>query len=457
MTTRQNDNDDSEYSSTYLTRRRFLTAALGISGSMIAAPPFRGWSQAATAPSSRVIDDSQWGFGDQEKARLAGLLQHKLLDMAVVATLPENAKVRHLGWPVATRLLNGRTIVLFRRASGHTDSDDARLAGHYILYSDNLIEWKPQQPLRLGPVPGMHCIGSVVDADGNERVIAMTSGNPQTLYTSDDHGVTWKADAQALQGILRTAAHIGPNLIQHPDFGLVAAFGQETKGGRRNYLVSSTDAGRHWQECIWLRDVPGRGFEPSVVTWGPGHMIMISRETLADFAIGPNGLWGHSQHVYQHHHASPLSLVNFKTSRTNIVGNPAAGNGCNDTAEVIFNPVSQRIEVLQSHRWGGGLGRTGRTIPKDESLEVSSLNLWSINPDDLLAGSSTWRFDGTIIERTGFSRKGNRDGLHPGGSIVDIDAGMQHIFVYAGWRRSPASIFRISRTLDTDALRRALL
>ncbi len=457
MTIRQNDNDGGKYASMHLTRRRFLTASIGFAGSATAAPPFRGWSQAIAPAGSRVFDDIQWGFSDKEKTRLAGLLHNKFLDMAVVATLPDNAKVGHLGWPVATRLMNGRTIVLYRRASGHTDSDDASLAGHYILYSDDLTQWKPQQPLRLGPVPGMHCVGSAVNEDGAERVIAITSGNPRTLYTSDDHGVTWKADAQALQGMLRTAVHVGPNLIQHPDFGLVAAFGQETKGGSRNYLISSTDAGKHWQECIWQRDVPGRGFEPTLATWGPGHMVMISRETLADFAIGPDGLWGHSQHVYHHQHGRPLSRVKFKTSRTNIVGNPAIGNGCNDTAEVIFNPVSKRIEVLHSHRWGGGLGRTGRTIPKDESLEVSSLNLWSINPDDLLAGSGTWRFDGTIIERTGFSRKGNLDGLHPGGSIIDIDAGMQHIFVYAGWRRCPSSIFRISRTLDTDALRDALL
>ena len=439
------------------TRRDFLYTTVGILGSVVAAPPFRGWGQTVANTGSGVIADTQWGFSRQEEKRLARLTHYGLLEVAMVATLPDTAEVNHLGWPVATRLTDGRTLVLFRRASGHTDSDDAPQAGHYILYSDDANTWQAKPPIRLGPLPGMHCIGSANNADGTQRLIAITSGKPRTMYTSEDRGKTWQTHTDAFTGMLRGAAHVGPNLIMHPKFGLVAAFGQETGGGRRNFLISSTDTGHSWRERIWLRDVPGRGFEPALATWGPGHMVMISREVSDDFAIGSDGYFGHTQHVYEHKPGSPLSHVYFRTTRSNIVGNPAVGRSCNDTADVIYNPVSKRIEVLQSHRWGGGQGRTGSTIPSNPNHEISSLNLWSMDPDDLLAGGAEWRFDGTIIERIGFSRKGNRDGLHPGGSIVDEVAGMQHIFVYAGWRKTPSSIFRISRTLDTEYWRKAVL
>ena len=414
-------------------------------------------SSTAADSGSSVLADPQWGFSAQEQQRLARLIGLGLLQIERVASLPEGSQVAHLGWPIATRLPSGRFVVVYRRASGHTDSDKSAQAGHYVIYSDDLVHWQPQNPIRLGDLPGMHAIGHVTRADGGERLVALTSGRPRCIYMSDDHGVTWKTDTTALNGMLRTAPHTGPNMINHPDFGLVVPFGQENNGGRRNYMIRSTDAGQTWEERVWLNRNGARGFEPTLATWGPGHMVMISREARGDFAIGPDGYFGHSQHVYQHNPGASFRRVKFQTSRTNIIGNPAAESSCHDTAEVIFNPVTERIEMLQSHRWGGGPGRTGTRIEKDPDAEISSLNLWSIDPDALLAGSADWRFDGTVVERIGYSRKGNRDGLHPGGSIIDTDRNMQHIFVYAGWRRTPASLFRISRTLDTQRWREATL
>lgn len=375
----------------------------------------------------------------------------------MIASLPQGAPTKHLGWPVATRLPTGRVVVLYRRAMGHTDQDDAPDAGHYVIYSDDMATWQPQSPIRLGTLPGMHCVGHVVRPDGGDRLLAITSGRPRILYTSDDYGASWQMHPDRFNGMLRTAPHVGPNMINHPDFGVVVTFGQENNGGRRCYILNSTDAGETWNERVWLNRPGSRGFEPTLATWGPGHMVMISRESRDSFAIGPDGLFGHSQHVYQHRAGARFRDVKFETRRSNIVGNPAAGSSCNDTAEVVFNPVSGRIEVMQSHRWGGGLGKTGTTIEKDPDREISSLNLWSIDPNALLAGSVEWRFDGTVIERVGYSRKGNRDGLHPGGSIIDTERNMQHVFVYAGWRRTPSSLFRISRTLDTDRWRDVVL
>lgn len=299
----------------------------------------------------------------------------------------------------------------------------------------------------------MHTIGNVLPNNGKERVLIITSAPQQELYVSKDGGVTWSRRTDAFEGKLEGAVHCGPNMIQHPSFGTLAVFGQEKGGQKRNYVVRSVDDGRTWDEKIWTNSKDARSVEPALAVWGDGHMIMIAREFNDHYGKGDGRYFYHTQHIYRHKQGFTFDNVDFFTSHTNIRGNIAAGRDCHDTADVIYNPVTERIEVLQSHRWGGGLGFTGNEKASSEDDEISTLNLWSIDPDNLLEGSTSWRFDGTLLSRKGYSRKGGRDGLHPESSIVDLDRNQQHIFLYAGWRRSPCSIFRLSRTLNTDAWR----
>jgi hypothetical protein len=282
--------------------------------------------------------------------------------------------------------------------------------------------------------------------------------------------------------MLDGAVEVGPNMIDHPDFGLIAVFGQETGSSGRNFMVRTQNGGIDWEERVWINSKPARSVEPSLAVWGPGHMVMISREWVAGMAAADGRYWNHTQHVYRHDGCS-FQEVQFSTARTNIRGNLGGAQGSLDTADVIFNPISNRIEVLQSHRWGGGLGNTrsmlaighpggsgcsstledlycNPTTGDTESEPVHTLNLWSIDPDDLLDGSTDWRFDGTLLTCRGTSGIGCRDGLHPGSSVIDLQRGQQHVFVYAGWRRggldlegTGCSLYRISRTLDTDAWR----
>ncbi len=424
-----------------LRRREFTTASLGFAATLFGLP-----ASVRAAETASILRDRALDFAPVEQRRLAGLIERGVLEIQRVLAIPEDEPCRHLGWPVATMLPSGRVVVVFQRGSGHTDHDDRKGAGTYVIFSDDLQHWHPRHPLRLGPTDGMNCVAGT----GGGGVIAISSGNPRRVDRSENEAAEWKTDEHAFDGMLDGAVQCGPNLIRHPSFGLVASFGQK-QGGQTGYLVHSLDHGRTWKEHHWINRVPGaRSVEPALATWGKGHMVMIGREKSAAFAVGPDGLYGHTQHVYTHRPGNRFDQVEFDTTRTNIVGNPAAGYASNDTAEVIFNPVSQRIEVLQAHRYGGGLGNTMQTFPKNEAEEVSSLNLWTIEPSDLLQGSGTWRFDGTILERVGFSRKANKDGLHPGSSVVDVARGVQHIFIYAGWRRSPSNLYRITRTLDTD-------
>ena len=432
-----------------LNRRSFLRLGLTL-------PLAGNLATRAFATSTKPFDAltaQQFDFSVGEAKRLQNLIASGLLEIVPVARAADSDRFQHLGWPVATQLPSGRTIVVFTRKGGHHDDEtvDDPEAGRYVIWSDDLVHWSAAG--RVGPHDGMHCVGWAPLPDGGSRVILVVSADPRRLYFSDSEGESWTEHSELLSGLLNGATHCGPNLVAHPTFGLLTPFGQQLKGSK-NFLVRTRDAGKTWSERVWKNYAPGRSVEPALAVWGPGHMVMVAREFKEDFGRTADGYFAHTQHVYRFEAGAEFDDIQFTTAQTNIIGNAGAGSECHDTAEVTFNPVSRRLETLQSHRWGGGGARTGGEIAEDERDEISSLNLWSIDPDELLAGSATWRFDGTIIERIGYSRKGNKDGLHPGGSVIDLRRGLQHVFVYAGWRRGPSGIYRISRSLDTERWRK---
>jgi len=416
-------------------------------------------------------DRSQWelDFPVKERHRIAALIERGVLEIAPVVQAPLTDTHTHLGWPVATMLPNGRIVVVFRQRDGHNGSDEG---DRWVVYSDDLVTWHPgdvlaDKSLRHGDSNGMHAIGWAPRVEDGEPRLVMVVGNTpnpgliKAAYLSDDAGETWSG-ALSLDAVVPNGNQTGPNLIQHPVFGLTAAWGQagmqpfDPAAPRPSYLTRTLDAGLTWESREWINSEPSLSIEPAIATWGPGHMVILARE-YSDFGYGGDPARTYfylTQHVYAYSEGHTFQDVNFTTLASNIAGNGATtseplGRSSQDTADVFFNPVTGRIEMLQSHRWGSGGYTPESTLAPTLLDERSSLNLWSIDPDALLAGSNQWRFDGTIILRTGNARPGNKDGLHPGGSVIDLERGMQHIFVYAGWRRGPTSIYRISRTLDT--------
>jgi autotransporter-associated beta strand protein len=408
-------------------------------------------------------------FPIKEQYRLAALIERGVLEIAPVVQAPLTATHTHLGWPVATMLPSGRIVLVFRQRDGHNGSDEG---DRWVIYTDNLETWHPagvlaDKALRLGDSYGMYAIGWAPRPDNGEPRLVMAVGNTpapgftKMVYLSDDAGQTWGGPT-SLNPVIPVGNQTGPNLIQHPVFGLLASWGQpgmqpfDPNGPRGNYLTRTLDAGLTWETREWINAEPSLPIEPAIATWGPGHMVILARD-YSEFGYGddPERKYFHlTQHVYAYEEGHTFQDVNFTTVASNIAGNGATtseppGRNSQDTADVFFNPVTGRVEMLQSHRWGTGGPDTEHTLAETLLEERSSLNLWSIDPDALLAGSNQWRFDGTVMERVGYARPGNKDGLHPGGSVLDVERGMQHIFVYAGWRRGPASIYRISRTLDT--------
>ncbi len=467
-----------------------LTVVLGaLAGALPAAP----------------MDDTtltDFDFSVSQQTRTQTLLDNGALELQRVLAGPESG-YRHMGWPVATRLPDGRTVVLIRHLLDHSAyagyPDNAR---RVIWSDDNMTTWQPVDALTAPPpfgrnlddtptkydYQGMHALSwayasgtTQLATSGTARLVAVTAQqdeNPKTprarVYLSDDRGVTWREQPGALAAMPEAAVHSGPNMIRHPEFGLVVPFGQVTTSGSNqpNFLAASADAGETWQMRTWLNATASRNVEPSLATWGPGHMVIIGRDyNEATGYDAASGKYYYTQNVYKHTPGAPFSAVTFTTARTNIAGNGATAKAkgknareAHDTPEVIYNPVTGRIEMIQSSRWGNGAENPLPADPTDPTQCNNSLNLWSIDPVDLLAGGTTWRFDGNLVERQGiilggaagtYGEKGNKDGYHPGGSIVDEAAGKQHIFIYVGVYTQYANAYRLSRPLDTYAFRAA--
>ena len=125
-----------------------------------------------------------------------------------------------------------------------------------------------------------------------------------------------------------------------------------------------------------------------------------------------------------------------------------------DTTDIDFNPMTGRYEAVVTNRSGGGPGE------EQDEHNHQTVNLWSIAPEDLVAGKADqWRFEGTLIHlRSGMLKitPDDVDAAHPGGAVMDVERGVQHIFFYCGTYRSPTGVYRITRTLDTPKLATAL-
>ena len=122
-----------------------------------------------------------------------------------------------------------------------------------------------------------------------------------------------------------------------------------------------------------------------------------------------------------------------------------------DTTDVDFNPVTKRYEAVVTNRSGGG--------PESERNEKNeqTVNLWSLSRGDLRAGRADQRrFEGTFLRLVSGMLEISPDDIdaaHPGGAVIDEDRGVQHIFIYCGRYATPAGIYRITRSLETDKVR----
>ncbi|MEQ9455515.1 MAG: sialidase family protein [Phycisphaeraceae bacterium] len=358
----------------------------------------------------------------------------------------------HFGWPVAT--MTGDTIiVVYLRQPQHTPRwgitkprDEHVTRVMMTRSSDRGETWSDPIDLRtFVETPTNNCRllfgSSMLTRDDGEVILV----SPHGVFSTRDQGASWThyPHAYSEDDLPEPSANNGPRLIEHPEHGIVS-FGHTAE---RDLLIRySKDGGRNWDQIIHTMSEPwAKPVEPTIIMH-EGAMVMVARchgeESFEPERKTWRYLQGYSQEGWVPMKGG-LTTIRATDIRDEI---DVSGYGpwSQDTVALAFNPVTQRFEAVCTNRNGGGQGL-------EQQRMRMTLNLWSIAPEELAAGSSEWRFDGTLLTRGGTMMTG-ADGMHPAGAVLDEEAGVQHIFVYLGHHLGPASIFRITRTLDTPLL-----
>jgi hypothetical protein len=423
-------------------------------------------------------------ISDEEAERLKAAEHAGVIEFAPV-TLPDpEERNNHLGWPVSA-LVDDTLVVVHRHIPRHwkgsTETDDTTSFSWVVRSTDGGQTWSTPYDLRDamskedryrgGHIPLSHRykfateqdpdlgyklhLNSMVATPDGGVVVACNYG----IFRSDDKGKTWEHFPEAFREDTMPGpiVYLGPKAFNHPDRGIVlvghSAIGLYPHDVERSTNSSviddflhvrwSLDGGRTWE----AQDEP----MPSVVKpgepcplWHDGNFIIIARSYDDASVTVIDGeecmryiqLWSRDGWFPFEHRHTTIRVAGKET-----------GWGTQDTMDVDFNPVSGRLEVVTPNRAGGGPG----------SLEDGrqTLNLWSIDAEAMLSGDADWSFEGTLLRRADAKR--TVDGMHPGGAVIDRERGMQHIFIYLGFPEGPAGAFRLSRTLDTDALREYLI
>ncbi len=369
-------------------------------------------------------------------SRLAQAQNAGLIEIAPVHLPPEDAgDCNHYGWPIAT--MTGDTIiVIHRRIPGHNPkgagTPDSSMSYGIVLRSEDggktwlppydlrdcmktddrnrgglvalshRAKFDPQNKSKEGYKVHMHAIGTMRDG-------AVVAINNHGVFRSNDAGKTWRHFSTALRDDTFPHAIVtfGPNLIDHPQHGLLA-FGNWIGLQKQLVVLRSTDGGTMWQVEEHPAGFPQ--YEPAALLH-EGRLFFVTRDQTKGRA--------HKQMTWQPGQPPQVIDTNLEDPR-NV-----------DTADLSFNPVTKRFEVVRSERYH------------------MELWLWSMDPADWTKGQ--WRRECRLLATEG-KFYSTTDGFHPAGAVIDAKSGVQHIFIYSGHPNGPAGVFRVTRTLDTQKL-----
>jgi hypothetical protein len=387
------------------------------------------------------------GASPEQLALWQRLEERGLMEVRAVH-LPTDAigDCNHYGWPIATTV-GDTIIVMHRRIPGHNakgaGGPDPSMSYGIVLRSDDGGKtWsepydlrdcmKPEDRARGGLVPLSHRAkfdkGNTspegykvhLHAIGTTRDGAVVAINNHGVFRTDDRGHTWRHFSKALRNdtFPHQIINLGPRLIDDPEHGLLAFgnwFGEVDSYHRLSkqfVALRSRDGGATWAAEEHPAGFPQ--YEPAALLHD-GRLLFLTRDQ--------THVRAHRQMSWQPGEAPVVQETNLTNPRYV------------DTVDLSFNPVTKRFEAVRSERYR------------------MQLWLWSMAPADWEAG--TWRREGRLLAGSGAFYT-TADGFHPAGAVIDEARGVQHIFVYSGHPNGPAGVFRITRTLDTPALVKAL-
>jgi len=385
-------------------------------------------------------------ISDIERERLIRIEEAGISSIRPVA-LPTGAYLNGnndmLGWPVGVKI-GDSLLVAYHQWLTHTGSPrmDANSSNAVIVRStDSGQTWSdPIDIKQFGTNDGPMVLGfaNCFGVLNNKVFLATDYG----LYRSEDEGQTWtlipSVLTQAQTGV-NTSDSFGPRMIIHPDKGLVIPVAGSLSTPHMD-IYSSQDEGATWQrERITLSNT----FNPVEPTgfYHDGRLIFLTRNHTIPLQFH-NAATSHPAMLVSDENGW-LTMAHQKITNISSYRWP-------DTTDLDFNPVTQRYEAIVTNR-SGGAGESER----NESLE-QTVNLWSISKEDLLGGrADQWRFEATLLRlKSGWLDRTTEDidAAHPGGAVIDVENGVQHVYVYSGTFGTPTGIYHITRTLDTSKL-----
>ena len=328
--------------------------------------------------------------------------------------IPEGANFTpgsyNFGWPVAA--MNGSTIIVSTQRKlipGQVDDNSGK--GQLLIISEDAGEtWSaPTEVQNIQPygyrVGSQSCIGT---SGGN----IIQKGNGTMI--SENLGANWNPYPRAFKFVTREEyGPNGPRIHDHPSFGLIFFTG--TGASADTGSVFRSDNGKLWKDSFWGIDETG-----TVNCPGPSALVLDDGSILMVSSNGKNMV----QYLYRYTSGDAYEDIQFTIDTIDAI---ITSLSANDVPDLIHNPVTGKIEMAESN--------------------PAALLLWSIDPSDLMGGSSDWELESVLMKRTGISS------MHPAGSAVDTENQLQHIFLFMGGEYPDRNcIYRLSRKLDTESL-----
>lgn len=410
------------------------------------------------------MKDYLLNISDRQKQKIEEGKINGLLEVTPIH-LPQGDKLIgrnwHFGHPVSTMVAD--TIVVTSNSGPcHDWAESGRVrdgaeanfdlvstskdGGETWTMPKRLVDYKTDDKQTMGSV-------SAIGTTSKGSVIQISKLG---CYRSDDKGRSWQyisgAYTRGQMGPGPSCA-MGPKLIETPYgfTGFQALTKRDCSKPGQLWVRYSKDEGLTWKQHhqVLPLETSIHG-EPAAVMY-KGNLIILARIWSNQTYNAAEGTYRYGQ-FWSKNGKLPVEwkLTNIKATHAAAEMAPVAGlmkavgfgGWSQDTPDLIYNPVSKRIEAVVTNRCGGAPG-------KEQDRTICTLNLWSIDPEKLLAGDSKWRFEGTLFEREIADTPKFHDGMHPAGGVVDLKRNLHHIPVYMGYYDGPAGIYRISISLDT--------
>ena len=376
---------------------------------------------------------------------------------------------RHFGWPVATKLSN-EIIVAYNRQKFHGKDDptlsfrvpETNLSTSTAMVVHSKDEGKTwSEPVNLGdlvessnPIQAVNDMRSIGYHNGKVFYLCNLG-----LFEYDGNRWNHLKNAYELDNLkvfpnqaIPAKAPLGPKIISIAN--QMCVFHSRLKNPPDSqtpkfYMGVSEDNGQSWEQRIWT--LPNyevfQPVEPCACVY-QGRIVLLNR------ADGLESMRDELTIFVAKQEGVPTGIsFPFWQKRTNLklpteFKEKLKGH-FRDTSDIIFNPVTNKFEVILSNRASG-------YDLEFELKEQMTLSLWSISPENLLTSNphAEFKFEGNLLarrHRKGVGAPRGYDGFHSGGTILTGDK--QKIFIYSGYNKtgpriSPgAGIFQLVRPL----------